>query len=397
MFLLSTSTKGGTLSPTDTHHTRLLLSLLVHASLSKKQIKIVENCCHSLCTIRECRDEAIKCILYCSHRPQETIFKVLAEQSSTAFHSSKVQAEALLSLLGVVSNINCEFIEKKIRKQIREKAKKGELEMGLIEEASSDQFDYMEKTNFDEILDRSILEAQDKAICCGFLSTFQPFLSKIVLSNSHLSIQAMLTMGAFMLHSPTLAKTELPFLEKIVFGPDNKEKNHERLDLGSAFLSSALFVWAEIVSRHALKQRKDICDLAQGLVKKSISNEDIQLFPSLFKVIAKLIWQKHLTPSAVHIIFPLMEHNREVRAFISQLFEREKASLPTIIFEMFFCGVDPLQRLSIANELCKFKEVTQQGGKIAILCANQIQTGKAKTYHLKSIRLLIYLPSCREK
>ena len=33
------------------------------------------------------------------------------------------------------------------------------------------------------------------------------------------------------------------------------------------------------------------------------------------------------------------------------------------IFEIFFCGVDPLQRLSIANEVCKFKEVTQQGGK----------------------------------
>jgi hypothetical protein len=379
MFLLSTSTKGGILSSTDTHHTRLLLSLLVHTSLSKKQIKIVENCCHSLCTIRECRDEAIKCILYCSHRPQETIFKVLAEQSSTAFHSSKVQAEALLSLLGVVSNINCEFIAKKVRKQIREKAKKGELEMGLIEEASSDQFDYMDHSNFDELLHRSILEAQDKAICCGFLSTFQPFLSKIVLSNSHLRIQAMLTLGHFMLNSPTLAKTELPFVEKIIFGPNSKEKNNERLDLDSEFLTSALFVWAEIVSRHALKQRKDICDLAQGLVKKSISNEDIHR--SLFIVFAKLIWQKHLTPSAVQIIFPLMKHNCEVRAFISQLFEREKASIPQIIFEIFFCGVDPLQRLSIANEVCKFKEVTQQGGKIAILCANQIQTGILEKYH----------------
>jgi hypothetical protein len=55
--------------------------------------------------------------------------------------------------------------------------------------------------------------------------------------------------------------------------------------------------------------------------------------------------------------------NCEVRAFISQLFEREKASIPQIIFEIFFCGV------------IFFKEVTQQGGKIAILCANQIQTG----------------------
>ena len=51
--------------------------------------------------------------------------------------------------------------------------------------------------------------------------------------------------------------------------------------------------------------------------------------------------------------------NCEVRAFISQLFEREKASIPQIIFEIFFCGVDPLQRLSITNEVCKFKEVTQ--------------------------------------
>ena len=137
------------------------------------------------------------------------------------------------------------------------------------------------------------------------------------------------------------------------------------------FLKSVFIVWAETVSRHSLKQRKDICDMVEGLIENNTNNA--QICRAAFVVIAKMIWQKQINPSSVRILLPLMSSVHGVKAFSTQLFEREKATLPSILFEIFFMA-KPDRRIPLANDICKFKEATKQGGKLAISLMEQIQT-----------------------
>jgi hypothetical protein len=93
---LTSSGTGGTFNSDDIRETKLMLRLLQHANLSNVQIQKTEECCNYLCVTKACRDAAVKCILYCSRKPQETIFKILAQGASTAFLVSEAQAETFL-------------------------------------------------------------------------------------------------------------------------------------------------------------------------------------------------------------------------------------------------------------------------------------------------------------